>query len=62
MSRKYTFAIKVGDETFQAEGFDSFDEAIKVVEKAVYDRRMSSGKEKSSLPSTAVGGSKVLNK
>ena len=43
MSRKYTFSIQFGDETFQAEGFDSFDEAIKVVEKAVYDRKLAKG-------------------
>ena len=40
MSAKYNFSIQLGFETFQVTGCDSFDEAIKIVEKGVYDRKL----------------------
>jgi len=44
MTKKYNFSIEIptpeGNETFQVVGCDSFDEAIKVVKKGVYDRKL----------------------
>ena len=40
MAKKYNFSIRVGDETFGVESADSFDEAIKVVKRGVYDRKL----------------------
>lgn len=40
MAKKYTYSRQLGDETFSAVEFDSFDEARKVVEKAVYERTL----------------------
>lgn len=71
MSRKYTFSIQFENETFQAEGFDSFDEAIKVVEKAVYDRKLTKGgdytkyniqRKNTATPlPPSIGGDQILN-
>lgn len=40
MAKKYNFSRTLGDETFTVEGCDSFDEARKVVDKAVYERQL----------------------
>lgn len=40
MAKKYSFSIHFGNETFKLDGADSFDEAIKIVEKAVNDRQL----------------------
>jgi hypothetical protein len=44
MSKRYTFAKEIstpdGKETFSAVEFDSFDEARKAVDKAVYERKL----------------------
>lgn len=49
MTKKYNFSIEIptpeGNETFQTVNCDSFDEAIKVVKKGVYDRRLELEKE-----------------
>ena len=45
MSKKYTYSREVkttkGVERFTAVEFDSFDEAIKAVDKGIYDREIS---------------------
>ena len=47
MSKKFTFSRQIvtpeGVETFEACEFDSFDEAKKLVDKAVYERRLEIG-------------------
>lgn len=43
MTTKYNFSKTIGDETFQVVNCDSFDEAIKIVERAVKDRLHSQG-------------------
>ena len=41
MARSFNFSIATTrGETFQVEGCSSFDEAIKIVEKGVYDREL----------------------
>lgn len=44
MAKKYTYSRQIvtpdGVETFQADQFDSFDEAKKSVDKAIYERRL----------------------
>lgn len=44
MSKKYTYARTIntihGAETFTADGFDSFDEGKKAVEKGIHDRNL----------------------
>lgn len=58
MAKKFTFSRQIvtpeGVETFEACEFDSFDEAKKVVDKAVYERRLEIGPskiKKDTLPS-----------
>jgi hypothetical protein len=51
MSRRYTYTRTIdtpqGKESFTAVEFDSFDEAIKAVDKGIYDRKLELGfKEK----------------
>ena len=41
MAAKYNYSRKLGNETFQIINCDSFDEAIKIVEKGIYDRILS---------------------
>lgn len=38
MAAKYNYSRKLGNETFQVVNCDSFDEAIKIVEKGIKDR------------------------
>lgn len=40
--KRFTFSKTVNNETFTAVEFDSFDEAIKAVEKGVYERSLQS--------------------
>lgn len=44
MSKRYTYSRSIktqeGEETFTADQFDSFDEAIKIVDKGIYDRKL----------------------
>lgn len=38
--KKYTYSRQIGNETFTAVEFDSFEEAIKAVDKGVYHREL----------------------
>jgi len=44
MTKKYNFSIEIptpeGNETFQVVNCDSFDEAIKIVKRGIYDRKL----------------------
>lgn len=59
MAKKYNFSIQISNpltaraEIFQVEGCDSFDEAIKIVEKGVYDRMLEIKKSLPKEPVTA---------
>lgn len=37
MAKKYNISITQGNHTFEVEGCDSFDEALKLVNKGIYD-------------------------
>ena len=56
MTAKYNFSIKrqgeKGEETFQVINCDSFDEAIKIVEKGVYDRELKEQQEQNKQSTT----------
>lgn len=49
MAKRYTYSRTFNHngevETFTAAEFDSFDEAIKAVDKGIYDRELSLGKK-----------------
>lgn len=51
MAKKFTYSRMIvtdaGSETFTASEFDSFDEAQRVVEKGIHDRRLQLDAEKS---------------
>ena len=60
MSKKYNLSIRArkegpfGEETFQVEGCDSFDEALKIVLRAIQEREVQLvNMESNSKPSTA---------
>jgi len=36
MAKKYNYSLKRGDETFSIDGCDSFDEAVHLLEKGIY--------------------------
>ena len=38
--RKYTYSRTIGDQTFSAVEFDSFDEAKRIVDKAIYELKL----------------------
>lgn len=46
MAARYNFKIQKGNLTFGVDGADSFDEAIKKVERGVYDYELKNGKIK----------------
>lgn len=50
MSKKFTFSKTVEGETFTANEFDSFDEAIKAVEKGLHDRKLATGPHSEGVP------------
>lgn len=58
MAKRFTYSKTIhtfeGPETFTAVEFDSFDEAIKAVERGIYERRLEIGKK------TAANGPGVL--
>jgi hypothetical protein len=45
MSKKFTFSKTINGETFTANEFDSFDEAITAVNKGIKDRQLQVEKE-----------------
>jgi hypothetical protein len=45
MSRRYTYSKTVGNETFTAVEFDSFDEAVQAVEKGISQHQVKKNDE-----------------
>lgn len=60
MARRYTYSRQIetpeGKETFSAVEFDSFDEAINVVERGIKDRRLAIQGLHAQAPAPSVQG------
>lgn len=50
--RKFTYSRQLGQETFTAVEFDSFDEARRSVDKAIHERKLEIEKEKAAKQPT----------